>query len=267
MSQGFGVGGYNADGGGGGGGGTSPAAPDGAVQFNDGGAFGGSADFTFDGTNVLLPPMAIPDNDGAALHIFNVVGNAQWLNYSTLNGAEIAQYGDPVGVVGGPVQHTMYSPDNAFAFNVRSSVSNRNFVSVDMVGDRVVIGNGVDVVRLDFQGDGFIWVGSSSGSDAYIQYRARGTGTPPISAGSAQTWVAFTAGNIELFYADNNGGGSQNVVQLTAGGQIGGAAAPAYTPTNVTTDRSFDADVVLIAELADVLGTLIQDLQAKGILV
>lgn len=40
----------------------------------------------------------------------------------------------------------------------------------------------------------------------------------------------------------------------------------AYTPTNVTTDRSYDADATSTAELADVLGTLIGDLQGKGIL-
>lgn len=40
----------------------------------------------------------------------------------------------------------------------------------------------------------------------------------------------------------------------------------AYTPTNVTTDRAFDADTVAIAELADVVGTLINDLKAAGLL-
>jgi len=33
-----------------------------------------------------------------------------------------------------------------------------------------------------------------------------------------------------------------------------------YTPTNVTPDRAFDADTVVIAELADIVGTLISDL-------
>lgn len=42
--------------------------------------------------------------------------------------------------------------------------------------------------------------------------------------------------------------------------------AGTYTPTNVTTDRAFDADTVAVAELADVVGTLIADLQAAGIL-
>lgn len=44
------------------------------------------------------------------------------------------------------------------------------------------------------------------------------------------------------------------------------ARAAAYTPTNVTTDRSYDADTVVVAELADVVGTLIADLQAYGLL-
>lgn len=39
-----------------------------------------------------------------------------------------------------------------------------------------------------------------------------------------------------------------------------------YAPSNVTTDRTYDADTALLAEVADVLGTLIADLQAKGII-
>ena len=38
----------------------------------------------------------------------------------------------------------------------------------------------------------------------------------------------------------------------------------AYTPTNVSTDRSYDANATSIHELADVLGTLIADLQSTG---
>lgn len=42
--------------------------------------------------------------------------------------------------------------------------------------------------------------------------------------------------------------------------------AQAYTPTNVTPDRSYDSDTVAVAELADVVGTLIADLQAAGLI-
>lgn len=39
-----------------------------------------------------------------------------------------------------------------------------------------------------------------------------------------------------------------------------------YTATNVTTDRGFDADTVTVAELADVVGTLIADLKNAGVI-
>ncbi len=40
----------------------------------------------------------------------------------------------------------------------------------------------------------------------------------------------------------------------------------AYSTTNAMTDRAFDADAVVITELADVVATLIADLQARTIL-
>jgi len=52
-------------------------------------------------------------------------------------------------------------------------------------------------------------------------------------------------------------------------GFFGHAAAlqpAAYTPSNVSTDRSYDANVTSIDELADVLGTLIADLQTMGVI-
>jgi len=40
----------------------------------------------------------------------------------------------------------------------------------------------------------------------------------------------------------------------------------AYSPTNVTPDRAFDADTVAIAELADIVGTILADLVSYGTL-
>mgnify|MGYP000161222031 CR=1 FL=1 len=40
--------------------------------------------------------------------------------------------------------------------------------------------------------------------------------------------------------------------------------ADAYLPSNVTDTRDFDADTATVAEVADVLGTFIQDLKARG---
>jgi|TARA_R110002020_G_scaffold48763_8_gene139009 hypothetical protein len=44
------------------------------------------------------------------------------------------------------------------------------------------------------------------------------------------------------------------------------ANSSTYTMTNVTTDRTLDADSTTTAELADVLGTLITDLKNRGVL-
>ena len=48
-------------------------------------------------------------------------------------------------------------------------------------------------------------------------------------------------------------------------GRLQAGGANTYTETNVTPDRSFDADTVTVAKLADIVGTLISDLRAKGI--
>lgn len=49
-------------------------------------------------------------------------------------------------------------------------------------------------------------------------------------------------------------------------GTVPAAQPSAYTPSNVSTDRAYDANSTTTAELADVLGTLIADLQSLGLL-
>jgi len=76
--------------------------------------------------------------------------------------------------------------------------------------------------------------------------------------------------NTTRLYAEDDGGGTtQQKVVFSSGNTViiakdGGLQT--YTPTNVTTDRSFDADSTTLAEIADVLGTLINDFQTAGIL-
>ena len=48
--------------------------------------------------------------------------------------------------------------------------------------------------------------------------------------------------------------------------QLSAISRGAYTVTNGTTDRVYDADTVLVAELADIVHTLIADLQSLLIL-
>lgn len=93
-----------------------------------------------------------------------------------------------------------------------------------------------------------------------------------ITAGTG----AGTGGNI---YIEGSGGASPHV-QIRNGTTVRFesnntgigffAAAPAaqtaaYTPTNDLDDRSFDADTVAVAELADVVATIITDLQSYGL--
>ena len=78
------------------------------------------------------------------------------------------------------------------------------------------------------------------------------------------------AANTTRQYAEDDGSGNTQQKIVFNGGHIttiaksGGLAT--YTPTNVTTDRSYNANATTVAELADVLGTLIADFQAAGVL-
>jgi len=59
--------------------------------------------------------------------------------------------------------------------------------------------------------------------------------------------------------------GDISVAQLLVSKPAPAAVVKSYTESNVTEDREFDADTVAVAELADVVGTLIDDLRAQGI--
>lgn len=65
------------------------------------------------------------------------------------------------------------------------------------------------------------------------------------------------------FYYSNSG---VPTFRTSSGAIINLDTSSAYTPSNVSTDRSFDAATVLVGELANVVGTMIADLQARGLL-
>jgi hypothetical protein len=95
-----------------------------------------------------------------------------------------------------------------------------------------------------------------------------------IGAGAIEfeemTAPAAGAANTARDYAEDDGSGNtRRRVKFSSGNAVtiaqdGGLAT--YTPTNVVTDRSYDANATSVAELADVLGTLIADFQAAGVL-
>jgi len=57
-----------------------------------------------------------------------------------------------------------------------------------------------------------------------------------------------------------------NTLELRLSEINSAASTDPYLMTNVTTDRAMDADSTTLAEVADVLGTLITDLKAKGVI-
>ena len=99
-----------------------------------------------------------------------------------------------------------------------------------------------------------------------------------LSGGSVVTAATLFVANAPTEGSTNNnalrvGSGltSLDDLETRAGSLLGffgttpAAQPPAYTPTNVVTDRAYDANATSVAELADVLGTLIADLQSLGI--
>lgn len=75
------------------------------------------------------------------------------------------------------------------------------------------------------------------------------------------------ADQFSLYCADWNGAGTAAAhFRNEQGHIIKIARAATYTPTNVSTDRSYDANATTLDELADVVGTLIADLQTLGFL-
>jgi len=120
----------------------------------------------------------------------------------------------------------------------------------------------------DFRGTGFliarlIFSYAASGGGDYTLVRQddlRGL-FPSVSAGSS----SFTANVV------TGTGTNGTLVKWTGTNTVGDSgfvevSPPTYAASNVSTDRTYDADATTTDELADVLGTLIADLRAIGIL-
>lgn len=97
-----------------------------------------------------------------------------------------------------------------------------------------------------------------------------GAGTTPRSNIRTVIRGASSASLNTSLRVENSSGTATFVIRDDGGfaffGGSVGLAQTGWNPTNVTTDRTFDANSTNIDELADVLGTLINDLKAKGII-
>ncbi len=89
----------------------------------------------------------------------------------------------------------------------------------------------------------------------------------PDLLGAGRVYIGTTGDN-DMLLNDIEIDGALNHDGATVGfyGTAPAAKSAAYTPTNVTTDRAYDANATTVDELADVLGTLIADLQSVGLI-
>jgi hypothetical protein len=90
---------------------------------------------------------------------------------------------------------------------------------------------------------------------------------------SAATEINYASGGT-LTYADNTMVGTLAGAELTLGGSFSGVTErifkkdtrKTYSLSNISEDRAIDADATTLDEVADVLGTLINDLKITGVI-
>lgn len=84
----------------------------------------------------------------------------------------------------------------------------------------------------------------------------------PVHASQRTFGDHLIDGDIEIDGSLNHDGGKIGFFASTPTVQ-----ASAYTITNLTIDKTFDADSTTVAELADIIGSLFVDLKSYGLLI
>jgi hypothetical protein len=108
--------------------------------------------------------------------------------------------------------------------------------------------------RFTMLGSGAVGIlNSAPTSTTSLTVRGQGTSTN-------NTLLVENSGGTARFTVRDDGG------YAFAGGTVGVAQTGYTTFTNLTTDRTCDANATTVEELADILGTLIVDLKTKGII-
>lgn len=107
----------------------------------------------------------------------------------------------------------------------------------------------------------------TSGANTGIGTSTFGTSaTSTLAVANGTVPSTSPADEFQCYSKDITAGNAAPHFRTEAGDIVKLYKAGTYTPTNVTTDRSFDANSTTLDELADVVGSLITDLQATGLL-
>lgn len=116
-----------------------------------------------------------------------------------------------------------------------------------------------------------IAAGSTAASSAPIKFIS-GSLMTTAEAGAVEfltdkAYLTITTGAARKEFTLNDSALTSGRIPIaTTNGRLMDAPQQTYTPTNVTTDRSYDANATSLDELADVVGTVIADLQAVGLM-
>lgn len=148
------------------------------------------------------------------------------------------------------VRGTSSTQTNMFRVRAKDDLSTSNIILAE--------NSGATATRFLVRGDGNIGFGTSLFGTNAATVISQALGTAPTTS---------PADIAQMYVADHNGAGTATFHILNEEGDtIIFLQSPAYSLSNVTTDRVLNANVTNIGELADVLGTLITDLQASGMI-
>jgi hypothetical protein len=199
--------------------------------------------------------------------------------------------GIPAQVVGGKtggISTASFRDDGSAATSILINGTHATAaVAVAAAAGPVILGGTTSLTTnaalLEVQGpnsflDPLIYIGSTANTQSYEIIVRNAVGRAIVGVcGGADSYglVGAVAGDFVLIPATTNKsvliGTTARVIQVKQGNLLGFfgvtpvAQSSAYTPTNVSTDRSYNANSTTIDELADVLGTVIADLQAVGL--
>jgi len=150
--------------------------------------------------------------------------------------------------------HTSGGADDLIGITLASVIINSGTLVSPVIGTPAITGGTITSISLVTPTVGTPTVTGGTLTNSVLVTPT--IGTPTMTGGTANsltllgtTQMGGTITNKVGFF------GSTPVVQLSA-----------YTPTNVSADRAYDANLTNIDEIADVLGTLITDLQTIGLL-
>lgn len=258
---------------------ATPAGSSGHVQFNSSSAFGGSANLFWDSANNRLGVNTSSPGTGFGASL-DVRGSSAFQNTTNITAAFYSFIADATPAT------VQIGKSRGASVGTNTIVNNADLVGrIDFLGT-----DGANFIRCASIVAYIDGAPSAGGADmpGGLSFRTTpdGSGTPSDRVNILQSGRVGVGETVPTSKFEIKGEGtttgvtllvknSANTARFTvrddgafafAGGTVAVAQTGYTTFTNLVTDRTCNADATTVAELADILGTLIVDLKAKGII-